>query len=83
MKAKCPYCDDGCDKCEDGYIEVSVHIEKAYTIKCIDCEGENGCRLAGPGLPPLPERPDIPCIDCGSYNVFYLDMGRQQEPPNR
>lgn len=42
LEAKCPYCTDGCKKCIDGNIEVTVPHGKLYTIKCNDCGHENG-----------------------------------------
>lgn len=72
MEAKCPFCDNGCDKCDGGKIDVR-HAEGAlFTIKCMNimCGFENGTRVVAPNLPPLPpegldERGNVlECILC-------------------
>lgn len=47
MQAKCPYCQDGCDQCVLGFIEVSLPEPdaKCWTIECLnqaDCGFLNG-----------------------------------------
>lgn len=39
LKAKCPHCNDGCDKCSNGYTEVTFGTEDSimYSLICNDC----------------------------------------------
>lgn len=41
LKAKCPSCKEGCDKCLDGYIEVTFGKEDEimYSLICNKCGG--------------------------------------------
>lgn len=40
LKAKCPDCNEGCDKCFNGYTEVTFGAEDSimYSLICNDCE---------------------------------------------
>lgn len=54
MKAKCPYCENGCDKCKDGYIDVyfpSGFDNIEYEINCKDCGTNSGGGFSGGDLP--------------------------------
>jgi hypothetical protein len=74
MKAKCPYCEKGCDKCKEGYIEVSFTKGKIYTRHCDDCGFDNGGRIV-PSEYPRPTEKLYPCVNCGSEKVRWLDTG--------
>lgn len=80
MEAKCPYCEEGCEKCEDGTLEVKMAEGALYTIKCQDpvCGFENGGRIVGPGLPPLPPEgltdwgSTLECVMCEAEAKYEL-----------
>jgi hypothetical protein len=57
MKAKCPYCQDGCDKCDSGFIEVLM-LDKYVAQVCNSCGRSVGGWAVGEGLPPLPSKPN-------------------------
>lgn len=48
MKAKCPHCKDGCDKCEDGFFEVKLAEGNWFTRACTNpmCGFHNGVRIS-------------------------------------
>jgi hypothetical protein len=44
LKAKCPHCHDGCEKCFEGYAEVTFGTEDSvlYSLICNDCGASVG-----------------------------------------
>jgi hypothetical protein len=70
VRAKCPYCTSGCGRCDGGSVEVLFAGGDVYGRVCRACGRANGARVAGPGLPPLPPRPD-PCVFCGSPDAEW------------
>ena len=45
MMAKCPHCDDGCDKCEGGFVDVtfaSKDVGHYHSIICNQCDRSVG-----------------------------------------
>ena len=77
MKAKCPYCTDGCPSCESGWMEVRFASGDVFTRYCPDCGFENGGRVAAYGLPD-----PGPCVQCNGTNVewalvFTLEEGEE------
>lgn len=50
LKAKCPNCKEGCDKCLDGYIEVAFGKEDEimYSLICNKCGGCAGGGFSTP-----------------------------------
>jgi len=74
MKAKCPHCEDGCSKCDNGFIDVKFATGFAFTIKCKDpdCGFENGMRIDDrPNFPDI-VKPDITCVFCDSETEYVL-----------
>lgn len=74
MKAKCPNCEKGCEKCKDGFIEVSIAKGKLFTRHCDDCGFDNGGRVVPEGKDP-PEGKPAPCVMCKSQNTRWMDTG--------
>lgn len=75
MKAKCPHClGDGCEKCEDGFIEIGFAKGDLYIRRCLneECGFENGGRIGSVEGWPL-----RPCICCGSDTEWKL-VGRMK-----
>jgi hypothetical protein len=68
MKAKCPHCLTGCDKCEDGFIQVSFAVGSIFTRKCRnpDCEFENGGRVSVG----VPLGLSNACVICGAPTAW-------------
>jgi hypothetical protein len=76
VKAKCPYCKNGCEKCDGGYNKASMATGKIYTRHCNDCGEDNGGRIAAAFvLPPHQWNPPDPCVWCHSPNVEWLLVG--------
>ena len=83
MEALCPFClneDDARPDCEECGRTGTIHLVFAegamYTMKCKDptCGFENGCRIVGPGLPPIEDdlgQPKV-CIECGFEADYEL-----------
>jgi hypothetical protein len=72
MKAKCPHCKTGCDKCDNGYFDTHVAVGDWYTRHCKECKMDNGVRVATEFLPPQSEWPSPnPCVFCGSANMEW------------
>ena len=80
MKAKCPFCEAGCDKCDGGFNEAQMAEGAVFTIKCQDpkCGFENGNRIVAPGLPALPPEgmtdwgSTLECISCEHWARYEL-----------
>lgn len=75
MKARCPYCDSGCDQCKDGLREVRLATPDEghyHSMICNQCGGHSGGRLHGKDFP-LPERPDqhALCPNCRSHDLRF------------
>ncbi len=78
VKAKCPYCASaekpGCEKCQDGFIEVGFASGDLYTRHCNACGEDNGGRIVGeePAMPleSIQEKPE-PCVWCGSEDMVW------------
>lgn len=72
--AKCPYCQDGCDRCDGGFIRVKIPVdeEEVYTQKCQDpqCGFENGLCFGPP-----PQIKLYPCVLCGHPDVRWHRLG--------
>lgn len=52
--AKCPYCQDGCDRCNNGYVEATLSDARPiYTIQCLneECKFVNGAHFGKPNEP--------------------------------
>ena len=37
VKSKCPYCENGCDKCKDGFVAVTFASGRTYDLVCQKC----------------------------------------------
>jgi len=80
MQAKCPLCEAGCDLCNKGFVEIKFADGAIYTIKCEDpeCGFENGARVVGPGLSPLPQEgmtdfgSTLECVQCEHWARYEL-----------
>ena len=76
MKAKCPYCTEGCDRCQGGYVDVVLASGQVWTQHCDACGEDNGGRIACEEmLPPDQWKPPKPCVFCGSARTRWLDTG--------
>ena len=75
MRAKCPHCRDGCDRCGGiGYQEARFATGALYTRHCtnLECGFDNGGRIVGPDSPVDVEEPPEPCLHCGSFAEWLL-----------
>lgn len=70
MRAKCPHCNDGCEKCEAGYVQASFAGGQWYARRCQnpECGFDNGARAAAFGLPDI----DRPCVICGGTDMVWI-----------
>jgi hypothetical protein len=74
MKAKCPYCDNGCPKCVDGYVEVHFATPDQGHYHPLIC---NACGLTSGGCLHTPDRPmsevhrNAVCPSCGGEDLRY------------
>ena len=70
MRAKCPHCQDGCDKCDGGFTEVLFARGRLYTRHCTDaeCGFDNGGVIVGPDARPEStlNTPPRDCVQCGA-----------------
>ncbi len=66
MEAKCPYCEDGCDKCEGGTTTVTFASGYVFTRACQDpqCGFKNGGRITK--LRVAPNDSSGKCVWCGA-----------------
>jgi len=80
MKAKCPYCDKGCDKCNEGYIEVKFSTEGHYHYMICNACGENNGGHLHTKDRPLPEKPSkySVCPHCGSHDLRFSTCEESQ-----
>jgi hypothetical protein len=72
VKAKCPYCSAGCDRCSGGTIEVSFPTGPEYQRWAKICQGcgavAGGC-FSGLDLPePFVDKYTV-CPACGGKNI--------------
>jgi len=70
MKTKCPDCNNGCDNCSDGYIEVKFAKGDWFTRKCTNCEYENGAWIEW-----ALRDETAPCIKCGCDDLYWVKIG--------
>lgn len=75
MKAKCPYCEAGCDKCQEGYIDVrfaTIDEGHYHFMVCNNCGCETGGHLHRPGedMPMKPSKYTI-CPNCRSQDLDF------------
>lgn len=79
MQAKCPHCFGeraDCERCGgSGFIDVSLARGAMYTQHCNACGEDNGGRITGPDLPPIPEGRPQPCVWCKSPDTEWLLVG--------
>lgn len=75
MKAKCPHCQDGCDRCEEGFMEVGFASGALYTSHCNACGEDNGGRIANSRFPREKWQPPGDCVWCKSLDVIWLEIG--------
>ncbi len=73
MKAKCPFCESGCEKCTDGYTEASFASGTIWTRHCNACEEDNGGSIREGEEPPK-HKPGN-CVWCESTDVVWLKIG--------
>jgi len=67
MKAKCPYCQDGCEKCSNGFIEASFKKDGKYWTRV--CQNRKECGFVNGGHwvdEGFPLESSGACIICGS-----------------
>jgi hypothetical protein len=66
LKAKCPHCDIGCEKCSEGYTEVTFGTKDSvmYSLICRDC-GSN----VGGGLLDSETRRIVEILDLGKRAI--------------
>jgi hypothetical protein len=64
MPAKCPYCEDGCEKCEEGITQARFASGNLFTRACQnpECGFENGGYITTMSLP---SESSGKCIRCG------------------
>jgi len=70
MKAKCPYCENGCEKCDDGFTEARFASGNLFTRACKnkECGCENGGRI----VETFPEESSGPCIMCNGETEWLF-----------
>lgn len=64
MQAKCPYCKVGCNKCKDGFIEVSMAEGLLYDLICRKCGQAVGFHIDYGDDPPDKDMSYICCMFC-------------------
>jgi len=70
MNALCPDCvGKGCDKCDNGTIQIKISDGSWYTRCCLACEMENGA-CAGEYIEKYNMLPGN-CVACDSKNVIW------------
>lgn len=74
MKAKCPHCQSGCDRCDGGFFDVEFADGSVYTRACTNeaCGFENGGRIS---QTPLSGDCGMPCVRCASPAVWKFVAG--------
>lgn len=80
MRAKCPHCDIGCDKCIDGYIRVKFPAGEIFTRACQnpECGFYNGGCISEN----YPTHSSEPCVICDSETIWSKIQDLPSEDPN-
>ena len=77
MKAKCPFCIDGCHKCDDtGKVDVKFADGSLWTRTCTICGFENGGRIQKGDKEPT--EPSGRCVVCGAPTKWVM-IGNMNE----
>ena len=73
MKAKCPYCESGCDACKEGFIEIGIASGFVFTPTCRDCKQQTlGMHISDSATPPPEEfNKYAVCVNCFSHNLEW------------
>lgn len=73
LNAKCPHCEYGCDRCQDGYITVTLGEDGdiMYALVCNDCDAQIGGGFLNPKTINIINSMSkgAKCPFCGSRNV--------------
>lgn len=80
MRAKCPFCDYGCNLCEDGYFESKLADGPIIILECNspDCGFIGGAHILNPELPPPPD--NNTCVLC-NYSASWILFGWSAPSP--
>ena len=62
MKAKCPFCENGCSKCNKGYFETDFAEGLLYNLRCKQCDLIIGFHIDNGNNPP--GKDDLECACC-------------------
>jgi len=75
MKAKCPYCKEGCESCKDGFIDVTIPNDKdVFTILCKNEE----CKFVNGACFGFPDEPSGECVMC-SGETYWIEANKVVE----
>lgn len=66
MKAKCPHCTDGCEHCQQGYVEAKLAEGDLFTIHCLKCGFDNGGLICEG----FPSEPSGECVMCNGQTEW-------------
>ena len=76
MRAKCPHCNDGCERCDyRGVVyEITCKSGTLYTRACLnpDCGYKNGGSITDGPPPEVTLWEPGPCVMCGKYVEWEL-----------
>ena len=61
MKAKCPHCKDGCEKCDKGFVEVDFAEGITYDLVCKKCGQVVGFHIDEGNDPPTDATAEHAC----------------------
>lgn len=78
LKAKCPHCRDGCEKCDGGFWDVTMPEDDWYTTHCLNplCGFDNG----GSQGSRLRDRTE-PCVMCRHPETVWIPMCESIDNP--
>ena len=81
MKAKCPFCQSGCDKCKEGFVEVELSKGLVYDLKCNKCGSIVGFHIDDGDNPPEKDMSDMCCVICDDPQDLQWVLSSYNTPP--
>jgi len=73
-KAKCPYCENGCSKCKNGFLEVGFEKGNMFTRLCQNkkCSLSNGVYITKDEFPGGKQSNPGKCVFCHGKTKWVL-----------